>query len=300
MDATYKQLLLPALQKVRHSCYFHRSPILLLLLFAKAPNDCTRAFLPTRAFLSRCLSQRRHFCTASKLSAPPRFTTLAKLSTIHDIEGPITGIQDAYHRHRPGREPAVSFHAPSSEHPLTDIQRTQESPPVADRNMQTPAAPHESLRSTHFRIEITIIAHGHTDHHTTSQPQDQANGSLEGSSHTLPLDDEEQMREEIRLATSLDMHWVIRRSNDSATAGEPLRLHFRSTAQNHRILTFIPEPFGFTRVDQTAENELENEALFFRQQYHSNSGSAADGSFSGPFTRLDALEDVLAEFFGAL
>lgn len=166
--------------------------------------------------------------------------------------------------------------------------------------MQTPAAPHESLRSTHFRIEITIIAHGHTDHHTTSQPQDQANGSLEGSSHTLPLDDEEQMREEIRLATSLDMHWVIRRSNDSATAGEPLRLHFRSTAQNHRILTFIPEPFGFTRVDQTAENELENEALFFRQQYHSNSGSAADGSFSGPFTRLDALEDVLAEFFGAL
>lgn len=285
---------------MRNSCYFHRSPILLLLLFAKAPNDCTRAFLPTRAFLSRCLSQRRHFCTASKLSAPPRFTTLAKLSTIHDIEGPITGIQDAYHRHRPGREPAVSFHAPSSEHPLTDIQRTQESPPVADRNMQTPAAPHESLRSTHFRIEITIIAHGHTDHHTTSQPQDQANGSLEGSSHTLPLDDEEQMREEIRLATSLDMHWVIRRSNDSATAGEPLRLHFRSTAQNHRILTFIPEPFGFTRVDQTAENELENEALFFRQQYHSNSGSAADGSFSGPFTRLDALEDVLAEFFGAL
>lgn len=53
-------------------------------------------------------------------------------------------------------------------------------------------------------------------------------------------------------------------------------------------------------LDETPGHEFDDDALFFRTQFHPDSGSAAEGSFSGPYTRFDALEDVLAEYFGAV
>lgn len=55
-----------------------------------------------------------------------------------------------------------------------------------------------------------------------------------------------------------------------------------------------PERYGFIRMDPQADHEDEN-TLYWREQHHARMGSAADGSFSGPYTRDEMLQIIRDE-----
>lgn len=68
----------------------------------------------------------------------------------------------------------------------------------------------------------------------------------------------------------------------------------QQTASTTLPPTLNPEQFGFVRVDTEANDDDEN-TLYWRNQHHSHSGSAAQGSFSGPYTQEEMLQIVREE-----
>lgn len=86
-----------------------------------------------------------------------------------------------------------------------------------------------------------------------------------------------------------------RRSTESETSREVPGEHQRNEITPPETMADLdPAQFGFILIDPEASHDDEN-TLYWRQQRHAHSGSAAEGSFSGPYTRNEMLEMISEE-----
>ncbi|KAK8203802.1 hypothetical protein IWZ01DRAFT_486238 [Phyllosticta capitalensis] len=86
-----------------------------------------------------------------------------------------------------------------------------------------------------------------------------------------------------------------RRSTESETSREVPGEHQRNEITPPETMADLdPAQFGFILIDPEASHDDEN-TLYWRQQRHAHSGSAAEGSFSGPYTRNEMLEIISEE-----